>query len=90
MNKAHIKFWGVRGSNPTPDANKIKYMEYIKYIGYLNFNISTLGRKKQAGLNLEALFASHKTASDTPATSAFTMAAAIASTSVLHRPHNRG
>ena len=25
MNKAHIKFWGVRGSNPTPDANKIKY-----------------------------------------------------------------
>ena len=25
MNKGYIKFWGVRGSNPTPDTNKIKY-----------------------------------------------------------------
>ena len=25
MNKDSIKFWGVRGSNPTPDADKIKY-----------------------------------------------------------------
>ena len=23
--KDYIKFWGVRGSNPTPDADKIKY-----------------------------------------------------------------
>ena len=25
MSKGYIKFWGVRGSNPTPDKNKIKY-----------------------------------------------------------------
>ena len=25
MDKDYIKFWGVRGSNPTPDADKIKY-----------------------------------------------------------------
>ena len=25
MNKGYIKFWGVRGSNPTPDTDKIKY-----------------------------------------------------------------
>ena len=25
MNKGYIKFWGVRGSNPTPDIDKIKY-----------------------------------------------------------------
>ena len=25
MNQPYIKFWGVRGSNPTPDTNKIKY-----------------------------------------------------------------
>ena len=25
MNKNYIKFWGVRGSNPTPDADKVKY-----------------------------------------------------------------
>jgi phosphoribosyl 1,2-cyclic phosphodiesterase len=25
LNKAYIKFWGVRGSNPTPDQNKMKY-----------------------------------------------------------------
>tara|TARA_Y100000994_G_scaffold132405_1_gene108557 strand:- start:5268 stop:6119 length:852 start_codon:yes stop_codon:yes gene_type:complete len=24
-NKSYIKFWGVRGSNPTPDKNKMKY-----------------------------------------------------------------
>ena len=25
MSKGYIKFWGVRGSNPTPDKNKIEY-----------------------------------------------------------------
>ena len=25
MSKGYIKFWGVRGSNPTPDKDKIEY-----------------------------------------------------------------
>ena len=25
MGKGYIKFWGVRGSHPTPDLNKINY-----------------------------------------------------------------
>ena len=25
MSKGYIKFWGVRGSNPTPDKNKVEY-----------------------------------------------------------------
>ena len=25
MSKGYVKFWGVRGSNPTPDKNKMEY-----------------------------------------------------------------
>ena len=25
MSEGYVKFWGTRGSNPTPDNNKIKY-----------------------------------------------------------------